>query len=682
MSAQSSGPKFDAHSGSPRALTWKIRQNILERGDLSIRIRSCLRYEPNLFFAFQSCLRYRISLDIQFNFTRCHISKCAYRAAAENIDVFWSQLFLIDTTYLWAMNRLGTFSPAFRLANDLPATKNYMQWMENKESDGFFTVPDLSQCPNFCSHPSVSQRPHFVFYAGVPVISHRTHCMGVFLVQDVSEHEPLTPEQIQGLKQTSQLLTETLQESHSVSNARVVPTMFFDSTDSNWSVIGANIEFSACSGISSDVLSSGYGLFDVFRTENKDEIGALKQAVTDANGEITIIQPFPQNMVLNAILRPKDPSGCELQLVMSMKPHSAGGGCIIWALEVHAWLSGSAGLHSLVNEAGLNRQYLGDALTPASITETPSTALFVYQDFGVAYEIALGLGIITPRRLSDLYIVGFIGRGSFGRVYEGKLGPLGVALKVQEGDLGDASWTSQEWFASFEAMVAINLDHPHVIQTYDWWHTKELGSRKVVIIQELCDRKSLRLAIKAGVFQDENGIPNLRCIVDTAHDIAVGMEYLHSRNVVHADLSSNNVLLRSAVNPYGFVAKLTDFGLSRVIYCNQYKSTQTYGTISHMPPELLNLGQMSRKGDVYSFGVILWELITSLCAWNSSPAAHVILEVAIKGNVLKVPSSAPQAYYKLATACMSADADLRPSFVEIVQSLKATREEVGCTIRP
>lgn len=84
------------------------------------------------------------------------------------------------------------------------------------------------------------------------------------------------------------------------------------------------------------------------------------------------------------------------------------------------------------------------------------------------------------------------------------------------------------------------------------------------------------------------------------------MDYLHTVGVLHGDLKGANVLLKStATDPRGFMCKLADFGLSRVLDLDMtHISTHTYGTISYMPPELLSHGKMTRACDVYSFGML------------------------------------------------------------------------------
>ena len=101
-------------------------------------------------------------------------------------------------------------------------------------------------------------------------------------------------------------------------------------------------------------------------------------------------------------------------------------------------------------------------------------------------------------------------------------------------------------------------------------------------------------------------------VLRMAHDIASGMAYLHSRQVVHGDLKCENVLLAEAPvgSPEMVVAKVADFGLSRNLVAGQtHLSTQSHGTVTHMAPCLLENGRMSRASDVYSFGILLWELV-------------------------------------------------------------------------
>jgi serine/threonine protein kinase len=89
-------------------------------------------------------------------------------------------------------------------------------------------------------------------------------------------------------------------------------------------------------------------------------------------------------------------------------------------------------------------------------------------------------------------------------------------------------------------------------------------------------------------------------------EVASGMGYLHSRNVVHGDLKGNNILLcKSTTGPYGVSAKVSDFGLSRALETGaSFWQTQTVGTVTHAAPEQLKTGKLTPAGDVYAFGIL------------------------------------------------------------------------------
>lgn len=131
---------------------------------------------------------------------------------------------------------------------------------------------------------------------------------------------------------------------------------------------------------------------------------------------------------------------------------------------------------------------------------------------------------------------------------------------------------------------------------------------------EFCDRGSLSNAVKAGSFKipiNRGTKPNVSNALLTALDIANAMMYLHNIRIVHGDLKAENVLLKSDVaDPRGFVCKVSDFGLSRFLAEDTHIETFTYGTITHMPPELLRGGILTPAADVYSFAVLMWELLT------------------------------------------------------------------------
>ena len=103
-----------------------------------------------------------------------------------------------------------------------------------------------------------------------------------------------------------------------------------------------------------------------------------------------------------------------------------------------------------------------------------------------------------------------------------------------------------------------------------------------------------------GFFRPE-GVPSMPFILQAARDIASGLSVLHARNVVHGDLTGGNVLLTTdTASPSHVLAKVADFGLARTVDVQSKIETRTYGTVTHMPPELLAKGIFSKASVHYA----------------------------------------------------------------------------------
>lgn len=198
-------------------------------------------------------------------------------------------------------------------------------------------------------------------------------------------------------------------------------------------------------------------------------------------------------------------------------------------------------------------------------------------------------------------------------------------------------------------------------------------STQIWIVQHLCNKGSLYDAIEKGWLRQSISLsspPSLSSVVNTALEIASAMAYLHSQGILHGDLNGNNVLLsRHDANDRGFVALVNDFGLARLIETANIH-TKTIGTVTHMSPELLRHGMMSKASDVYAFGVLLWEMWNSKRAWAGMHMGQIIYSMTIKKNGLALPEDAPKELRRVMEACLEEDPSLRLSFNEIVSSLR------------
>jgi len=149
-----------------------------------------------------------------------------------------------------------------------------------------------------------------------------------------------------------------------------------------------------------------------------------------------------------------------------------------------------------------------------------------------------------------------------------------------------------------------------------------------------------------------------------ALDVSKGMLFLHQSGVLHRDLKSKNVLINEDKR-----AKVSDFGFAKMKEETQSLVSCVGGTFAWMAPEALRGEQINTKADVYSFGVILWELMTNQAPWADLQPLQIPGAVGYGGKKLPIPSDIPANVQQLLQLCLDGVAANRPSFEQITAEL-------------
>ena len=230
------------------------------------------------------------------------------------------------------------------------------------------------------------------------------------------------------------------------------------------------------------------------------------------------------------------------------------------------------------------------------------------------------------------------------------------------------------------------------------------GGGATWLVLDFCDGGTLRDAVERGVLADWAALrggggrtggtapaaagraclaPPLAAsssLAAVAADVAAGLAALHAAGVAHGDLTSTNVLLSAAgpASPLGWTARLADFGLASPCGsgdADAAASAPPYGTVTHMPPEALSGSAPgpSPAGDVWAFGVLLWEAAHGSRAWASMPHARVVATVAVERSRLAWSPGAPRWAADLAAACWADDPADRPTAAMLVEAVAAAR---------
>ncbi|KAJ4807703.1 protein kinase family protein [Rhynchospora pubera] len=255
----------------------------------------------------------------------------------------------------------------------------------------------------------------------------------------------------------------------------------------------------------------------------------------------------------------------------------------------------------------------------------------------------------------DMIIGEHIGQGSCGTVYHALWYGSDVAVKV---------FSRQEYsddvILAFRQEVSLmkRLRHPNILL----FMGAVTSTQRLCIVTEYLPRGSL-----FNLLQKNSARLDWRRRIHMALDIARGMNYLHHYNppIIHRDLKSSNLLVDK-----NWTVKVADFGLSR-LKRDTFLTTKTgKGTPQWMAPEVLRNEPSDEKSDVYSYGVILWELVTQKIPWENLNSIQVIGAVGFMNHRLELPNDVDPQWASIIQSCWESEPQSRPSFQELVEKLR------------
>ncbi|MGH7155067.1 MAG: serine/threonine-protein kinase, partial [Acetobacteraceae bacterium] len=205
----------------------------------------------------------------------------------------------------------------------------------------------------------------------------------------------------------------------------------------------------------------------------------------------------------------------------------------------------------------------------------------------------------TVETLGKYEIKGTLGKGAMGTVYEGwdPIIARRVAIKTVRIPEDSDDPETEEALARFrrEAQAAGRLTHPNIVGVFDYGETGDIA----YIVMEYVDGP----AVKSLLDKQERFGPNETMRIMT--DLLNGLQFSHARGVVHRDIKPANVMLTSEGQ-----AKIADFGIARIESSSMTQAGTVLGTPAYMSPEQFMGQVVDARTDLYSSGVLLYQLLT------------------------------------------------------------------------
>ncbi|XP_056451191.1 tyrosine-protein kinase Srms [Gadus chalcogrammus] len=308
--------------------------------------------------------------------------------------------------------------------------------------------------------------------------------------------------------------------------------------------------------------------------------------------------------------------------------------------------------HFRIQRSSIGAYFVSDKLSFGTLGEL----INYYQNNSRSLGVPLGLPCAQQRELFDMepwerpreefQLHRKLGEGHFGAVWEATWTTehRKVAIKMLKQED-----TKQDEFVK-EVQALKSLHHPKLIQLLALCSRGE----PVYIVTELMSKGSL----KAYLASPEGQVLKSAHLIYMGSQVAEGMAYLEDRHIVHRDLAARNILVAEDL-----VCKVADFGLARIIKDSVYTASRsTKIPVRWTAPEAALHQRFSVKSDVWSFGVLLYEMMSRGKMPYDGKSNKEVLELLASGFRLPSPARCPQNIYRIMLDCWAPEALKRPSF--------------------
>lgn len=266
---------------------------------------------------------------------------------------------------------------------------------------------------------------------------------------------------------------------------------------------------------------------------------------------------------------------------------------------------------------------------------------------------------LVGRVIGNRYeIIEKIGEGGMATVYKAKCNILKryVAVKV----LRDEFTTDEEFIKRFntEAQAAASLTHPNIVSIYDVGHEENI----YYIVMELVQGKTLKEMI------NEDGALPWKWALNVSIQVASALEMAHKNNIVHRDIKPHNIIITE-----DGIAKVTDFGIAKAVSNSTITAFgTTIGSVHYFSPEHARGGYTDAKSDLYSLGVVMYEMLTGRVPFDADTPVSVALKHMQEKPVepIKLNPTIPYAVNKIIMKAMEKDPNERyQSATEMLKDL-------------